>query len=230
MTAFDIDTDIEPTPLKKTTPSSSGRSFTFHRNYKWLVPLFLGIFAAAAFLYLGESRAVEAGFLAEDVTVKYTSSDGGSDIVSASSTGKQKKPGMFSKVFGTPSPTPPPNPAPSNPPTLAPTTKPENPLSTFPKMLLAFQAKREEWYNQLKIEYGTDFFTNLLLPRGPSLFPPPSEKSERAKQNPDYSTNRFRRQLMIKFLEAQEAALNQRSRTHKRPKFVWATGGHRYVT
>jgi hypothetical protein len=60
MTALDIDvdTDIEPTPaLKQTRPSSSARSFMFHRNYKWLVPLFLGIFAAVAFFYLSEFEA-----------------------------------------------------------------------------------------------------------------------------------------------------------------------------
>jgi hypothetical protein len=252
--------DIEPTPaLKETTLSSSARSFMFHRNYKCLVPLFLGIFAAVALIYLGESEAVEAGFLAEDVTVKYhTSSDGGSDIVvgTPSSTGKQKKPGLFSKVFGTPSPTPQPSPAPSNSPTVAPTTEPQNPLLSFPKMLLAFQEKKQEWFDQLEKDYGKETFKTLLLDHGRTAIRPPMEKSNRRPANetvPLYSNNRMRRKLMIKILEAQEAALHQRSRnlrstdtaadsaqrtrrqagftnTHKFPKFVWATGGHRYAT
>jgi hypothetical protein len=251
--------DIEPTPaLKKETPSSSARSFMFHRNYKWLVPLFLGIFAAVAFFYLSESEAVEAGFLVEDVTVEYhTSSDGGSDIVSTpSSTGKQKKPGLFSKVFGTPSPTPQPSPAPSNSPTVAPTTEPQNPLLSFPKMLLAFQEKKQEWFNQLEKDYGKETFKKLLLDHGRTAIRPPMEKSNRRPANetvPLYSNDRMRRKLMIKILEAQEAALHQRSRnlrstdttadsaqrtrrqagftnTHEFPKFVWATGGHRYET
>jgi hypothetical protein len=259
MTALDIDvdTDIEPTPaLKQTRPSSSARSFMFHRNYKWLVPLFLGIFAAVAFFYLSEFEAVEAGFLPEDVNVKYTSSDGGSGIVSTSSTGKQKKPGLFSKVFGTPSPTPQPSPAPSSSPTVAPTTEPQNPLLSFPKMLLAFQEKRQEWFNQLEKDYGKETFKTLLLDYGRTAIHPPMDDSVIRPANetvPLYSNNRMRRKMMIEVLEAQEAAHHQRSRnlrptdttaesaqrtrlqagftnTHEFPKFVWATGGHRYAT
>jgi hypothetical protein len=260
MTALDIDIidDDEPTPLvKKPTPSSSARSFKFHRNYKWLVPLFLGIFAATAFFFLSEFEAVEAGFLAkEDVTVKYTSSDGESGIVSTSSTGKkQKKPGLLSKVFGTPSPTPQPSLAPTNPPTVAPTTEPQNPLLNLPKMLLAFQEKRQEWYDQLEKDYGKENFENMFLDHVRTAIIPPNEESIIRPANetvPLYSNNRMRRKMMIKILEAQEAAQHQRSRnlrptdsssaesgaqqtrrqagftnTHKFPKFVLATGGHR---
>jgi hypothetical protein len=251
-----LDIDNEPTPLKKTTPSSSARSLMFHRNYKWLVPLFLGIFAAVAFLYLSDYKTVEAGFLAEDVTVKYTSSDGGSGIASTSSTGKQKKPGLLSKVFGTPSPTPQPSPAPSKSPTVAPTTEPQNPLLSFPKMLLAFQEKKQEWFDQLEKDYGKENFKKLLLDHERTAIHPPMEDSVIRPANetvPLYSKNRMHRKLMIKLLEAQEAALHQSSRNlrptdtttesaqrtrrqtgftnaHKFPQFVWATGGHRYAT
>jgi hypothetical protein len=50
-----------------------------------LVPLILGLFAAATFFFLSKDEAD-----ANVVTVKYTSSDGGSVIVS-SSKGEQKK-------------------------------------------------------------------------------------------------------------------------------------------
>jgi hypothetical protein len=264
-TNVNIDVDIEPTPLKKATPSSSTRWSMFHRNYKWLIPFFLGIFAATAFFFLYEAEAVKEAFLAEDVTVKYTSSDGGSGIVSTSSTGKNKKPGLFSKVFGTSSPTSQPSLAPSNSPTVAPTSEPQNPLLNFPKMLLAFQQKRQEWFDQLERDYGTNF-TKVLLDHGRTAIRPPSEDSAIRSGNetvPLYSNNRMRRKMMIKLLEAQEAAHHSRSRnlranvqsssinnssdttaesaqqtrrqaaftnTHEFPKFVWATGGHRYAT
>jgi hypothetical protein len=214
MTALDI--DIEPTPLKKTTPSSSARSLMFHRNYKWLVPLFLGIFAISAYFVSIESKAVKEGFLAEDVTVKYTSSDGGSGIASTSTVGKKKGPGLF------------------------PTKEPQNPLLSFPKMLLAFQQKRQEWFDQLEKDYGKETFKKLLLDHGRTAIRPPNEDSAirpPAKEGvPLYSNNRMHRKIMIKLLEAQEAALNQRSQktgsitnAHEFPKFIWASGGHRYA-
>jgi hypothetical protein len=211
MTALDI--DIEPTPLKKTTPSSSARSLMFHRNYKWLVPLFLGIFAISAYFVSIESKAVKEGFLAEDVTVKYTSSDGGSGIASTSTVGKKKGPGLF------------------------PTKEPQNPLLSFPKMLLAFQQKRQEWFDQLEKDYGKETFKKLLLDHGRAAIHPPMEDSVIRPANetvPYYSNNRMRRKMKIKLLEAQEAAHHQRSQetgsndAHEFPKFVWASGGHRY--
>jgi hypothetical protein len=249
--------NIEQASQRKTTNSSSAQSSTFYRNYKWIVPLILGLFAAASFFFLSKD---EAKFLPEDVTVKYTSSDGGSSIVS-SSAGKQNKAGLLSKLFGTPSPTPQPSPAPSNSPTVAPTTEPQNPLLNLPKMLLAFQKKRQEWLNQLEKDYGKENLQKMLLDHGRSAIRPPNETA------PTYSNDRMRRKMMIKILEAQEAAAarHQRSRnlrptdhsnnkttdtdtrsdessaqrtrrqagftnTHEFPKYIWATGGHRYAT
>ncbi len=215
MTAMDvkIDVDVTPTPLKKPTPSSSASMF--HRKYKWLVPFFLCLFLAATFSHLTEAEAIKKGFLAEDVTVKYTSSGGGgSGIVSASSTGKKKKPGLSSA------------------------TESQNPLVNFPKMLLAFQQKRQEWFDELEKDYGKDF-AKVLLDHGRTAIRPPNEDSAIRPVNetvPLYSNNRMRRKMMIKLLEAQEAALRQRSKrmgsteTHEFPKFVWASGGHRYAT
>jgi hypothetical protein len=248
--------NIEPASLRKTNPSSAHLS-TFYRNYKWLVPLIIGLFAAATFFFLSKD---EAAFLPEDdVTVKYTTSDGGSSIV-GSSTGKQKKPGLLSKMLGTPSPTPQPSPAPSNSPTVAPTVEPQNPLLNLPKMLQAFQQKRQEWFNQLEKDYGKKNLQKILLDHGRSAIRPPNETA------PTYSNDRMRRKMMIKILEAQEAAAgrHQRSRnlrsnvqsnntntttntdsrstessaqrsrrqagftnTHEFPKYIWATGGHR---
>jgi hypothetical protein len=133
----------------------------------------------------------------------------------------------------------------------------------FPKMLLAFQQKRQEWFDQLEKDYGTNF-TKVLLAQGRKAIRPPNEDSAIRPVNetiPLYSTNRMRRKMMIKLLEAQEAARHPRSRnlranvnsnnnstdttaesaqrtrqqaaytnTHEFPKFVWATGGHRYAT
>jgi hypothetical protein len=243
--------NIEPAPLRKTTHSSSVHSSMFHRNYKWLIPFILGLFAATTFFFLSKD---EAEFLPEDnVAVKYTSSDGSSGIVS-SSTGKKEKPDFLSKVFGTPSPTPQPSPSPSNSPTAAPTTEPQNPLLNLPKMLLAFQQKRQEWFNQLEKDYGKENLQKMLLDHGRSAIRPPNETA------PTYSNDRMRRKMMIKILEAQEAASarHQRSRnlrpnvqsnstdsttsaessaqrtrrragftnTHEFPKYIWATGGH----
>jgi hypothetical protein len=251
--------NIEPAPVRKTTHSSSAQSSIFHRNYKWLLPFILGLFATAIFFFLSKD---EAEFLPEDVTVKYTTSDGGNGVVS-SSTDKQKKPGLLSKIFGTPPPTPQPSPAPSNSPTVAPTVEPQNPLLNLPKMLLAFQQKRQEWFNQLEQDYGKDNLQKILLNHGRSAIRPPNETA------PTYSNDRMRRKMMIKILEAQEAAAahHQRSRnlrsnvqsnnntsdtdadprsaessaqrtrrqagftnTHEFPKYIWATGGHRYAT
>jgi hypothetical protein len=229
--------DVQPTPLKKKTPSSSASMF--HRKYKWLGPLFLGIFAAAAFFFLTEADAIKEGFLTEDVTVKYASNDGGSGIVSTSSTGKKKRPGLSSAMES------------------------QNPLLSFPKMLLAFQQKRQEWFDEVEKDYGKDF-TKVLLDHGRTAIRPPNEDSAIRPVNetgPLYSNNRMRRKMMIKLLEAQEAAHHQRSRnlrtyaqsnsssadtraqsaqrtrrqadstdTHEFPKFVWASGGHRYAT
>jgi hypothetical protein len=201
---------VKSTPLKKTTPSLST---SFHRKYKWLV-FFLCIFAAAAIFILTEAGAIKEGSLAEDVIVKYTSSDGGSGIVSTSSTGKKKKSKLSSA------------------------TESQDPLLNFPKMLLAFQRKRQEWFDQLEKDYGKDF-TKVLMDHGRTAIRPPNEDSAIRPVNetiPLYSNNRMRRKMMIKLLEAQEAAHHQRSQkrgiteTHEFPKFVWATGGHRYAT
>jgi hypothetical protein len=249
--------NIEPAPTRKTALSSSAQSSIFHRNNKWLAPLILGIFTAATFLFLSKN---EAEFLPEDVTVKYATSDGGNGIV-RSSTGEHKKPGLLSKIFGTPPPTPQPSPAPSNSPTVAPTAEPQNPLLNLPKMLLAFQKKRQEWFNKLEMDYGKESLMKMLLDHGRSAIRPPNETAS------TYSNDRMRRKMMIKILEAQEAAAvhHQRSRnlrpnvqsnstttdsetrttessaqrtrrkagftnTHIFPKYIWATGGHRYAT
>jgi hypothetical protein len=240
MTANDVKIDVDvvkPTTLKMTTPSSSAS--LFHPKYKWPVTFFLGIFAAAAILILTEAEAIKEGFLAEDIIVKYTSSDGGSGIVSTSSTGKKKKSRLSSAAES------------------------QDPLLNFPKMLLAFQQKRQEWFDQLEKDYGKNF-TKVLLDHGRTAIRPPNEDSAIRPVNetiPLYSNNRMRRKMMIKLLEAQEAAHHQRSRnlrsniqsnsdssdttaertqrtrrqagdtnTHEFPKFVWATGGHRYAT
>jgi hypothetical protein len=203
--------EVEPTPLKKMTPSSTAASM-FHRKYKWRGPLLLGIIAVAAFFYLTEADAIKEGFPAEDVTVKYPSSDGGSGT---SSTGNKKAPGLSS------------------------TKESQNRLLSFPKMLLAFQQKRQEWFDQLKMDYGKKTFKKVLLAHGRSVIRPPNEDSAIRLPNetvPLYSNNRMRRKMMIKLLEAQEAAHHQRSQrmdstdTHEFPKFVWASGGHRYAT
>lgn len=249
--------NIEQEPLRKTTHTSSARSSLFQRNYKWFLPLILGLFAAASFFFLSKD---DVEFLPENVTVKYTPSHGGSGIVS-SSAGKQKKPGLLSKIFGTPSPTLQPSPAPSNSPTVAPTTEPQNPLLNLPKMLPAFQQKRQEWFNQLEKDYGKENLQKMLLDHGRSAIRPPDETA------PTYSNDRMRRKMMIKILEAQEAASahhqrfrnlrpnaqsnnnstdtdstsagssDQRTRrqagftsTHEFPKYIWATGGHRYAS
>jgi hypothetical protein len=192
---------------------------SMNRKYKWLFPMLLGLGIASIFLYGNEGRAIKAGFLAEteDVIVKYhTSSDGGSGIVSASTEGKKKMAG------------------------LSPPMEPQNPLLSFPKMLLAFQQKRQEWFDQLEKDYGKETFKKLLLDHGRTAIRPPNEDSAirpPAKEGvPLYSNNRMRRKIMIKLLEAQEAALNQRSQktgsitnAHEFPKFIWASGGHRYA-
>jgi hypothetical protein len=264
--AFDIEQTVplvKTAPLRKTTQSGSAQSSIFHRNYKWLVPLILGLFAAGSFFFLSEN---EAELLPEDVTTAKTpSSDGGSSgsgsgIVSSGSTGGQKKNAdPFAKFVGTPSPTPAPSPPPSNSPTVAPTTEPQNPLLNLPKMLLAFQEKRQKWFHQLEQDYGKESFHKMLLDHGRSAIRPPNETATA------YSNDRMRRKMMIKILEAQEAAtrrhrnlrtnsngsfqshnstdthttaerIAQRTRRqagitnpHESPKYIWATGGHRYV-
>jgi hypothetical protein len=236
---LNVDADVKAVPLTKTTPSSA--AFVFHRRHKWLVPLLLCLFLAASISHFSEAEAIKEGFLAEDVTVKYTSSDGSSGIVSTSSTGKKKKSGLSS------------------------TKESQNPLLSFPKMLLAFQQKRQEWFDQLEKDYGKNF-TKILLDHGRTAIRPPNEVSAIRPANetvPLYSNNRMRRKMIIKLLEAQEAARHQRSRnlrinvqrnsnstnttaksakrtrrqadstctdTHDFPKFVWASGGHRYAT
>jgi hypothetical protein len=259
--------DIEQVPLRKTTKSNSAaHSSIIHRNYKWLVPLILGLFAAATFFFLSKDEVSE--FLPEDVTVKYSSGDGGNGIVS-SSQGEHKKPDILSKILGSPSPTPQPSPAPSRSPTVAPTTEPQKPLLNLSKMLLAFQEKRQEWFHQLEKDYGKENLQKMLLDHGRSAIRPPNETA------PTYSNDRMRRKMMIKILESQEAAAGrqrQRSRNfnlrpnanvqsndnstnsdtdtrsaeagnaqrtrrqagftnaHEFPKYIWATGGHRYAT
>jgi hypothetical protein len=210
-----LDVDSEPTPLQNTTPSSSARSFVFHRKYKWLVPLFLLILAASTFFFFIGPEAIKVESFADDVTVKYTSSDGGSDIVSTSTVGKKERPVLSS------------------------TKELQNPLLSFPKMLLAFQQKRQEWFDQLEKDYGKENFKKLLLDHGRTAIHPPMEDSVIRPANetvPLYSNNRMRRKMMIKLLEAQKKAHHQRSRktgftdAHEFPKFVWASGGHRYAT
>jgi hypothetical protein len=119
---------------------------------------------------------------------------------------------------------------------LSSATESQDPLLNFPKMLLAFQQKRQEWFDQLEKDYGKKF-TNVLLDHGRTAIRPPNEDSAIRPVNetiPLYSNNRMRRKMMIKLLEAQEAALHQPenrfTETHEFPKFVWASGGHRYAT
>jgi hypothetical protein len=242
MTALDmnVDVDVKAVPLTKMTPTSA--AFVFHRKHKWLVPLLLCLSLAATFYYLIEEEAIKEGFLAEDVTVKYTSTDGISGIVSTSTVGRKRMPGLSS------------------------TEESQNPLLSFPKMLLAFQQKRQEWFDQLEKDYGKETFRKVLLDHGRTVIRPPNEVSAIRPANetvPLYSNNRMRRKMIIKLLEAQEAARHQRSRnlrinvqrnsnstnttaksakrtrrqadstctdTHDFPKFVWASGGHRYAT
>jgi hypothetical protein len=235
---INVDADVKPVPLTKTTPSSA--AFVFHRKHKWLVPLLLCLFLAATYYYLIEKEAIKVGFLAEDVTAKYTSSDGSSGILSTHTVGRKKKPGLSSAKES------------------------QNRLLSFPKMLLVFQQKRQEWFDQLEKDYGKETFKKVLLDHGRTAIRPPNEDSAIRPANetvPLYSNNRMRRKMMIKLLEAQEAAHHQRSRnlrtnaqsnssstdtraqsaqrtrrkaystdTLEFPKFVWASGGHRYAT
>jgi hypothetical protein len=214
--AFDIEQTAplaNTVPLRKTTQSSSAHSSIFHRNYKWLVPLILGLFAAGSFFFLAENGTE---LLPKDATtVKTTSGDSGSGS--------------------------------------------ENLLLNLPKMLLAFQEKRQKWFHQLEQDYGKENFHKMLLDHGRSAIRPPNEKAT------TYSNGRMRRKMMIKILEAQEAATShhrnlqtnsngylqsnstdtdttaessaQRTRrqagftnSHEFPKYIWATGGHRQVS
>jgi hypothetical protein len=229
MTAFDIEQEHEPLTRRKPTPLplTTNRSM-FQRNYKWLVPLVLGLFIATTLFFLSED---EAEFLPEDVTNK--------DELATSSwnspTVKKKKPGLLSKLLGTPSPTLQPSPAPTNKPTPAPTTEPLNPLLNLHKMLQAFQEKRQTWLDQLERDYGKDNLQLMFLDHGAAIRPP----NETA---PDFSNDRLRRKLIIKILEAQQAARHANngnsnngnnnnntdtaSAVFPKPKYVWATGGH----
>jgi hypothetical protein len=251
MVAFDIEQEHEPLRRSKPTPSSTTNRSMFQRNYKWLVPLILGLFIATTLFFLSED---EAEFLPEDVTDKNglaTSSNNGGGV--SSPTVKKKKPGLLSKLLGTPSPTFQPSPAPSNKPTPAPTTEPQNPLLNLNKMLQAFQEKRQKWLVQLETDYGPENLQRMLLDHGAAIRPP----NETAT---DFSNDRLRRKLIIKILEAQQAARNQHFRNlrtddsssnttadadadpaqdtqrnrrqadadsnNEFPKYVWATGGH----
>jgi hypothetical protein len=65
------------TMTEMNTTTSSSSATMFNRKFKWLVPLLLGLSYASIFFSFNEAKAVKVVFLAEDVTVKYNSSDGG---------------------------------------------------------------------------------------------------------------------------------------------------------
>ena len=165
-----------------------------------------------------------------------------------------KKPGfLVTLMLGTRAPTSQPTISPSNAPTFAPTPTPA-PSADMKDVRLDIHAmkqefikKRDEFYEKLRKDYGSETFQSVFLQHGRSAFKSNSESQR--------SGDRMRRKMMIKLLQSQDAVnrpqpsklrapnptatrtswSNNTARDSRRlkaadlasfPTYVWATGGH----
>jgi hypothetical protein len=160
---------------------------------------------------------------------------------------------LVSLMLGMRAPTSQPTLSPTNTPTFAPTPTPapsaeiKDVRLDIHAMKQEFLKKRDELYENLRKDYGSEFFQRVFLQHGRSAFKSNS-KSQR-------SGDRMRRKMMIKLLQAQDAVKqpessnlrapnptvtpaswsNNTARDSRRlkaadlasfPTYVWATGGH----
>jgi hypothetical protein len=189
---------------------------------KWLIPTLLGLFICSTIYFLeGENAEI----VPQDVIFKNVTSSG---LVPTSS-----KPDPTKKVRGNPVKV------------KGKVSKSKASPVDLETMLESFEAKRQELYKQLELDYGPENFKKILLDHGRTAIGAPSSSEKKE------STERMRRKMMLKILEGQAATTKQRSRNlqsgdwsnitaHESrrmqdadlagaPTYVWATGGHRYV-
>jgi hypothetical protein len=193
---------------------------------KWLIPALLVVFICSTIYFLeGESAEI----VPQDVIFKDGTT---SDLIPTSSKSAVPKPDPTKKVRG-------------NSPKVKGKGKSKARPVDLETMLESFEAKRQDLYKQLELDYGPETFKKLFLDHGRTAIGAPS-KSEKKE-----STERMRRKMMLKILEGQAATTKQRSRnlqsgdrsnitSHESrrmqdadlagaPTYIWATGGHRYV-
>jgi type IV secretory pathway VirB10-like protein len=195
---------------------------------KWLIPTLLGLFICSTIYFLeGENAEI----VPQDVTFKNVTT---SDLVPTSSQSAVPKPDPPKKVRG------------NSPKVKDKVTKSKARPVDLETMLESFEAKRQELYKQLELDYGPETFKKLLLNHGRTAIGAPSSSEKKE------STERMKRKIMLKILEGQAATTKQSSRnlqlgdgskitSHDEsrrmqdadlagaPTYVWATGGHRYV-
>jgi hypothetical protein len=186
---------------------------------KWVIPVLLGLFICSTIYFLeGENAEI----VPQDVTFKNETISG---LVPTSSKSAVPKPDPTKKVERNPAKV------------KGKVTKSKAGPVDLETMLKSFEAKRQEFYKQLELDYGPETFKNHLLDNGRTTI--------------GKSTERMRRKMMLKILEGQAATTTQRSRnlqagdgsnitSHESrrmqdadlagaPTYIWATGGHRYV-
>ena len=204
--------------------SSTSKAHGLER--KWLIPTLLGVFICSTIYFLeGENAEI----VPQDVIFKNVTTSG---LVPTSSTSAVLKPDPTKKVRG-------------NSPKVKVKGKSKARPVDLETMLESFEAKRQELYKQLELDYGPETFKKLLLDHGRTAIGAPSNSEKKE------SMERMRRKMMLKILEGQAATTKQRSRNLQSgdgenitsiesrrmqdvdltgaPTYVWATGGHRYV-